>query len=322
MMGAVALNRRVLDQQGSSCYFSPPAFDNMLEKIGPPIVTLLFKLIGALPLPVLQRLGRFFGWLAWCLPGSYKESAKKNLHQAFPESDPRLLRAAMMSVGQLMFEMPFWWTRRNESALDATLQCDNWQQFDEALSLEKGVILLTPHLGCFEMLGPVFGARYPATVLFRPPRMVWLSDWIVKMRSRRQLTMAPANQRGVRTLVKTLLRGRIIGILPDQVPPDGEGVWAPFFGKPAYTMTLVQRLQHLSGAPIFVLAAERKAVGKGYTLHYKRLDAPLPSEPEAAATIINQEMEALIRKMPEQYLWGYNRYRQPKIKAAKTNGNH
>ena len=321
-MGAAALSRRDLEQQGSSCYFSFPVFDNMLEKIGPPIVTLLFKLIGALPLPTLQRLGRFFGWLAWCLPGSYKESAKRNLQQAFPESDPRMLRAAMMSVGQLMFEMPFWWTRRNESALDATLQCDNWQQFDEALRLEKGVILLSPHVGCFELLGPIFGARYPATVLFRPPRMVWLSDWIVKMRSRRQLTMAPANQSGVRTLVKTLLRGRIIGILPDQVPPDGEGVWAPFFGKPAYTMTLVQRLQHLSGAPIFVLAAERKAVGKGYTLHYKRLDAPLPNEPEAAATIINQEMEAMIRKMPEQYLWGYNRYRQPKIKAVKTNGNY
>lgn len=321
-MGAAAQNRRDLDQQDPIFYFQPSVFDNMLERIGPPIVTLIFKLIGALPLPVLQRLGRFFGWLAWCLPGSYKESAKKNLQHAFPEADPRMLRAAMMSVGQLMFEMTFWWTRRDESALDATLQCDNWQQFDDALSLEKGVILLSPHVGCFELLGPIFGARYPATVLFRPPRMVWLSDWIIKMRSRRQLTMAPANQSGVRTLVRTLLRGRIIGILPDQVPPDGEGVWAPFFGKPAYTMTLVQRLQHLSGATIFVLAAKRKAVGKGYTLHYKRLDAPLPNEPEAAATIINQEMEAMIRKMPEQYLWGYNRYRQPKLKAVKASGSN
>ncbi len=295
----------------------------MLQKIGPPIVTLIFKLFGALPLPALQRLGRFFGWVAWCIPGSYKESARKNLAQAFPGSDPHMLRAAMMNVGQLMFEMTFWWTRRDESALDATLKCDNWQQFDDALSLNKGVILLSPHLGCFELLGPIFGARYPATVLFRPPRMVWLSDWIIKMRSRRQLTMAPANQSGVRTLVKTLLRGRIIGILPDQVPPDGEGVWAPFFGKPAYTMTLVQRLQELSGAPIFILAAERNAIGKGYTLHYKRLEASLPSEPEAAATIINNEMEAMIRKMPEQYLWGYNRYRKPKTKKlAKTVDNN
>ncbi len=290
----------------------------MLEKIGPPIITLIFKSLGALPLSVLQRLGIFFGWLAWCLPGSYKESARKNLQQAFLDSNPRVLRAAMMSVGQLMFEMPYWWTRRDERAMDAALQCDNWQQFDDAISLNKGVILLSPHLGCFELLGPIFGARYPATVLFRPPRMVWLSSWIIKMRSRRQLTMAPANQSGVRTLVKTLLRGRVIGILPDQVPVDGEGVWAPFFGQPAYTMTLVHRLQQLTGSPIFVLAAERKAVGQGYLLHCKLLDAPLPDDAEAAATVINQEMEALIRKMPEQYLWGYNRYRKPKPKSLKS----
>jgi KDO2-lipid IV(A) lauroyltransferase len=83
-------------------------------------------------------------------------------------------------------------------------------------------------------------------------------------------------------------------------------------------MTLVHRLQQLTGSPIFVLAAERKAVGKGYLLHCKRLEAPLPDDPEAAATVINQEMEALIRKMPEQYLWGYNRYRTPKTKALKS----
>jgi KDO2-lipid IV(A) lauroyltransferase len=229
-----------------------------------------------------------------------------------------MLRAAMMSVGQLMFEVPYWWTRRDERAMDAVLQCDHWQQIDDAISLKKGVILLTPHLGCFELLGPIFGARYPCTALFRPPRMAWLTDWIIKMRSRRQLTMAPANQRGVRTLVKTLLRGRLVGILPDQVPTDGEGVWAPFFGKPAYTMTLVHRLQQLTGSPILVVAVERKAIGLGYLLHCKRLEAPLPDDAVAAATVINQEMEALIRKMPEQYLWGYNRYRKPKAKAQRS----
>lgn len=290
----------------------------MLEKIGPPVITLVFKSLGALPLSVLHRLGKFFGWLAWCLPGSYKESACKNLQQAFSDSNPRMLRAAMMSVGQLMFEVPYWWTRRDERAMDAVLQCDHWQQIDDAISLKKGVILLTPHLGCFELLGPIFGARYPCTALFRPPRMAWLTDWIIKMRSRRQLTMAPANQRGVRTLVKTLLRGRLVGILPDQVPTDGEGVWAPFFGKPAYTMTLVHRLQQLTGSPILVVAVERKAIGLGYLLHCKRLEAPLPDDAVAAATVINQEMEALIRKMPEQYLWGYNRYRKPKAKAQRS----
>ena len=286
----------------------------MLNKIGPVLATLLFKLIGSLPLGVAQALGWCAGWLAWQLPSRYKRRAAQNLKQAFPESTANTLRAALLQSGQLIYEMPFWWTRRDHAFLNTKLACDNWQQFDDALALGKGVILLSPHAGCFELLGPVYSGRYRSTVLFKPPHLEWLQDWIIKMRSREQLTMAPANQSGVRTLVKTLLRGHTVGILPDQVPSEGDGVWAPFFGKPAYTMTLVQRLQKLSGATIFILGAKRNGIGQGYTLHYKKLDQALPDDLIAAATIINQEMEAMIAQMPEQYLWGYNRYKEPKVK--------
>jgi KDO2-lipid IV(A) lauroyltransferase len=289
----------------------------MLNKFGPPLATLLFKLVGLLPLSVVQTLGWCAGWLTWRLPGRYKRRAAENLKQAFPDSTAQTLRAALLSSGQLIYEMPFWWTRRDDAFLNTKLTCDNWQQFDEALALGKGVILLSPHAGCFELLGPVYSSRYRSTVLFRPPRMQWLQDWIIAMRSRAQLTMAPANQAGVRTLVKTLLRGNTVGILPDQVPAEGDGVWAPFFGKPAYTMTLVQRLQKLSGATIFILGAKRNRIGHGYTLKYKKLEHPLPDDDIAAATIINQEMEAMIAQMPEQYLWGYNRYKAPKNKKTQ-----
>ena len=289
----------------------------MLNKILPALATLLFKLVGSLPLTVVQALGWCAGWLAWRLPGRYKRRAAENLKQAFPVSNEQTLRAAMLSSGQLIYEMPFWWTRRDDSFLSTKVACDNWHQFDEALALGKGVILLSPHAGCFELLGPVYSSRYRSTVLFRAPRMQWLQSWIIEMRSRKQLTMAPANQSGVRTLVKTLLRGNTVGILPDQVPTEGEGVWAPFFGKPAYTMTLVQRLQKLSGATIFILGAKRNGIGRGYTLKYKKLEHPLPEDDVAAATIINQEMEAMIAQMPEQYLWGYNRYKAPKNKKTQ-----
>jgi KDO2-lipid IV(A) lauroyltransferase len=289
----------------------------MLNKFGPLLATLLFKLVGLLPLSVVQTLGWCAGWLTWRLPGRYKRRAAENLKQAFPDSTAQTLRAALLSSGQLIYEMPFWWTRRDDAFLNTKLTCDNWQQFDEALALGKGVILLSPHAGCFELLGPVYSSRYRSTVLFRPPRMQWLQDWIIAMRSRAQLTMAPANQAGVRTLVKTLLRGNTVGILPDQVPAKGDGVWAPFFGKPAYTMTLVQRLQKLSGATIFILGAKRNRIGRGYTLKYKKLEYPLPDDDIAAATIINQEMEAMIAQMPEQYLWGYNRYKAPKNKKTQ-----
>lgn len=150
-------------------------------------------------------------------------------------------------------------------------------------------ILLGPHAGNFESLGAIYTSRFPATVLFRPPRMKWLQDWIIKTRARKNLTMAPANHVGVRSLIKALKRGQTIGILPDQVPVHGEGVWAPFFGKPAYTTTLVQRLQSITGAPIYVVAAR-----------------------------LNQAMEDMIKRMPTQYLWGYNRYRTPRIKPSTS----
>ena len=289
----------------------------MLKILVPRLLTALFKSLGILPLTILQMIGICGGWWAWMLPSRYKDRAWTNLRQAFPGAKRSMLRSAMLSNGQLIFEMPFWWTRRNETFINSKLNCDNWEQFQIALDKGKGVILLSPHAGCFELLGPVYSNHFPSTVLFRPPRKVWMQDWIVEMRTRRQLKMAPANQKGVRALVKTLMRGNTIGILPDQVPPDGEGVWAPFFGRPAYTMTLVQRLQQLSGATIFILAAQRNSLGKGYTLRYKELLEPLPEAPEAAAAAINREMEEMIRKMPEQYLWGYNRYKAPKNKVAR-----
>jgi Kdo2-lipid IVA lauroyltransferase/acyltransferase len=291
----------------------------MFKKIAPKLITILFKSLGILPLGVLQTIGVMAGWIAWILPGKYKERARANLLQAFPDATETTLRSAMLSSGQLMFEMPFWWTRRNDPFINTKLQCDDWKQFQVALEKGKGVILLSPHAGCFELLGPVYSSHFPSTVLFRPPRKRWLQDWIVEMRSRPQLDMAPANLKGVRALVKTLLRGKTVGILPDQVPPDGEGVWAPFFGRPAYTMTLVQRLQKLTGATIFVLAAKRNGIGKGYTLLYKELVEPLPDDEAAAAMAVNAEMEEMIRKMPEQYLWGYNRYKAPKVKTLNVN---
>lgn len=286
----------------------------MLNKFGPIFASAVFKCVAFLPLTFVQHIGKLCGWLVWILPGSYKRMAQANLQQAFPGSDRSLVRSAMLSVGQLFLEMPYWWVKRDSVLLNTKVHCHDWKPFEVALAKGKGVILLSPHAGCFELLGPIYSSRHQSTVLFRPPRMAWLQDWIIEMRSRKQLKMAPANVQGVRALVKTLLRGQTVGILPDQVPVKGEGVWAPFFGRPAYTMTLVNRLQKLSGATIFIMGARREPIGKGYTILYKEMTEPLPDDEVESATIINREMEEMIRQMPDQYLWGYNRYRQPKDK--------
>jgi KDO2-lipid IV(A) lauroyltransferase len=254
------------------------------------------------------------------LPGSYKRRAAENLAIAMPEASPETLRASLISVGQLFFEMPYWHIRQDEKELAKQVQCDGWDAFQQALALGKGLILLGPHAGNFESLGAIYTSRFPATVLFRPPRVTWLQEWIIKTRTRKNLTMAPANQTGVRSLLKALKRGQTIGILTDQVPVLGEGVWAPFFGRSAYTTTLVQRLQSLTGAPIFVMAAQRNGIGKGYTVRYQEMKEPLSEDIAIAASQLNRAMEDMIRLMPTQYLWGYNRYRTPRKKLDPNNG--
>lgn len=283
----------------------------MSNRVMPLVATCIFKSLAVLPLFVLQTVGTGLGWIAWLVPGPFKRLSNENFLNAFPDASPKMLRGAMLSVGQMFLEMPYWWVRRDDRALNRTVAHAEWHLFEQALEKGKGVILLSPHMGCFELLGPVYSSRHNSTVLFRPPRMAWLRDWIVNMRTRQKLKMAPANQTGVRSLVRTLLKGQTVGILPDQVPVLGEGVWAPFFGRPAYTMTLVQRLQSLTGAKIFVLGVERLGIAKGYRMHINPMDEPLSEDPVEAATQINSAMEAMIRLAPEQYLWGYNRYKQP-----------
>ncbi len=283
----------------------------MSNRVMPWVATCIFRSFALLPLCVLQALGAGLGWFAWLIPGPFKCLSNQNFLNAFPNATPQMLRGAMLSVGQMFLEMPYWWVRRNDRALNRKVAPADWHLFEDALSQGKGVILLSPHMGCFELLGPIYSSRHQSTVLFRPPRMAWLRDWIVNMRTRQKLKMAPANQTGVRSLVRTLLKGQTIGILPDQVPILGEGVWAPFFGRPAYTMTLVQRLQSLTGAKIFVLGIERLGIGKGYQMHISPMDELLSEDPVEAATQINDAMEAMISRAPAQYLWGYNRYKQP-----------
>jgi len=292
----------------------------MLNKIGPIFVTVSFKALASLPLNVLQKIGYCAGWLLWILPGKYKRRAWVNMRRAFPDATPNMLRESLINVGQLFLEMPYWHTRQDEQELARQVQFDGWDKIEQALNKGKGLILLGPHAGSFESLGAIYTSRFPATVLFRPPRIAWLQEWIIKTRSRARLTMAPANHTGVRSLVKALKRGQSIGILPDQVPVMGEGAWAPFFGEPAYTTTLVERLQSLTQAPIFVMAAKRNGIGKGFTVYCQELVERLSEDPQRAAAQINRAMEDMIRLMPTQYLWGYHRYKQPRVKAHKASG--
>jgi KDO2-lipid IV(A) lauroyltransferase len=156
------------------------------------------------------------------------------------------------------------------------------------------------------------GQHGPLTVLYRPARQAWLTELVQVARRRPGLHAVPTNLTGVRLMIKALRQGQSVGLLPDQVPPCGMGQWAPFFGKDAYTMTLSARLAQQTGATVLLAWGERRSWGRGYVMHFRELSEPLSTQLETAVLQINQEMERLIRECPQQYLWGYARYKQPR----------
>lgn len=259
----------------------------------------LFRLLARFPLPVLHNLGSMAGWLAYFFSSSYRRHLRENLAQA----DFSALRGgAIAQAGKLVLELPALWLR-SDAVERWVVAVEGREWVDTAMQEGRGMVVLTPHLGCFEIAAQYCATLGPMTALYRPSRQVWL-DPLIKRGRGAHFRLAPANLGGVRKLLKALKANEMVFVLPDQAPGEGEGVWAPFFGRPADTMTLAARLAQ-SGASVIFVYAERLAYGAGYTLHFSP-----PSGAIAAPGDINREIEALIRACPEQYLWGYNRYKQ------------
>ncbi len=221
----------------------------------------------------------------------------------------------------MLTELPPLWMRPHDQTLGAKLQWSGEDLLQQALNSGQGLMLLTPHLGCFEVCAQAyaerFGAQQPITVLFRPARKAWLRPLVNDSRLRPHLHTAPANLSGVRQMIKALRQGQTIGLLPDQVPPEGQGLWLPFFGKPAYTMTLSARLAQQTGATLLLIWGERRSWGRGYHVHLQPFPFELSADLAQATGQINQAMEQLILQKPDQYLWGYERYKHPRAARAQ-----
>ncbi|MBD8544202.1 lysophospholipid acyltransferase family protein [Oxalobacteraceae sp. CFBP 8755] len=271
------------------------------------MLVVLFRILSVFPLPLLHALGAAMGWLVYGLSPSYRKRLRANLVQAGYDAH---WRAAVAEAGKAAIELAFVWCANPERvARHATVE--NWDLVQARLDAGRGIVFLTPHLGCFEMTAQQIALRTALTVMYRPPRKSALKPLVEGARARHNLHLAPANLSGVRILAKTLKGGQPIGLLPDQVPQEGEGVWAPFFGRNAYTMTLPAKLAQLGKADILLVYAERRAHGAGYIVRFVEFDGDLSGTGAEQAAAINRAMEQLIARAPAQYFWSYNRYKQP-----------
>jgi KDO2-lipid IV(A) lauroyltransferase len=275
-----------------------------------------FRFFSHWPLWALHAIGQSVGWLAWLFSPTYRQRFSANVKTAGLQFSQ--VRGAIGQAGSMSTELPRLWMGKSPAMVwtEGSLAC-----VESAYAAGHGVLFLTPHLGCFEVtaqaLTASFSAKFgPLTVLYRPSRKEGLGQVMEATRARPGLDTAPTTLAGVRQMIKALRAGRAVGLLPDQVPPEGMGQWTPFFGKPAYTMTLAARLALQTGAKLMVIWGERLPWGQGYRIHASELNTPEKADVDLLVLQINQAMERLILTRPDQYLWGYARYKQPRQEST------
>ena len=284
---------------------------------------LLFRFLSLWPLRALHVLGAFLGWCTYGLSPGYRQVFRTNATLA--GVSPADCRRAIAHAGRMVAELPRLWLGK-----PVPVVWEGREYIQSALAAKTGIVFLTPHLGSFEVTARAyadcFGSQAPMTVLYRPQRKLWADRWVRRSRARPGLHTAPVNLAGVKQLVRALRHGQCVGLLPDQVPPEGQGAWAPFFGREAYTMTLAARLAAQTGATVLLAWGERLASGRGFCIHVAPFSVDLSGDTspdlrgatpgQAGLTsqlaAFNQALEVMIRRCPSQYLWGYARFKQPR----------
>ncbi len=273
----------------------------------------LLSIAGHLPFKIVRGLGRGSGLLSWFIPNRSKRTTLANIALCMPElsvaEQRRMARQSLQHTGMLVFEMAFIWCRPEEFLSNYLVDVINKDAFDRAQTSGRGVILLMPHQGNWEVFSEYLPTVCNIRALYEPVRIPELERHIKHHREKSGAQMFPTNQRGIATLLKHLRGGGVTGILPDQVPSLGRGrLPAPFFGELALTMTLVHQLTQKTNCMVLAIAAKR--VENGFVIKFYNPPQEIySSDAFIALSAMNTLIEKCVREAPEQYQWEYKRYK-------------
>lgn len=275
----------------------------------------LICLLGALPLALNRAVGTFFGWLLWLFPNGNKNVTRINLALCFPDKSQSELRqlekAALIESARGALEVAWVW-RNPHQALSLVRNIKGEQLLADAMATGRPVVVLAPHVGCWELMNYWLSSHYDMHILFMPSGLPGVDALIQRSRETFRTTAYPITPEGVAALNQNLTQGNIItGVLPDQVALRGRGIFVNFFGQPAYTSPHSCRLIQKHNAIAVTVAAKRLPGAKGYDLFIEPTSDVLFDENlEVALTALNHDVENAIMEMPEQYLWSYKRFRR------------
>tara|TARA_B110000093_G_scaffold93294_1_gene100827 strand:- start:1560 stop:2423 length:864 start_codon:yes stop_codon:yes gene_type:complete len=282
------------------------------------LLKLVIFLVSLIPLFFIQLIGVLIGHLFNFLNLRSRDILVDNLTNSNVYSNKSDLKRAINTnigeTGKTILEAFAIWTSKEKRILGWIKEVKGLDAIEKAQKNKKGIIFLTPHLGCYEITSIYYGSKFPLTVLYRPPRQKWLINLIKKGRQKGFQTLAPTDKSGVKQILGALKKNEAIGILPDQAANKGEGEWVDFFGRPAYTMVLVSKLVKKTGANVIMTFGERLGNGKGFKIHFETIDPDAVSTPSK----LNKLLEREIRKAPTQYLWNYDKHKGYEAQIKKT----
>lgn len=277
------------------------------------------RLLARLPLGATHRLGGWIGWAICRLPNRQRRNALINIGLCLPrlsrEEQVRLRDRNLAEVARTYLEIGYLWLRPLDQVFDQVREVRGAAYLRRPPG--KGLIVLSPHIGAWELAGQHLARQGPTAIFYKPQK--YLDALILAARRRNGATLAPITAKGIRVLVEALERGDYVGILPDQEPKSDKGaVFAPLFGIPAFTMLLVNRLARRTGAPVIFMFAERLPRAAGFRIHCIPAPAGIDSDDDRiAAAALNRGIEQCVMTCPEQYLWAYKRYRRRPDGAPK-----
>ncbi|NBD96310.1 MAG: lipid A biosynthesis acyltransferase [Gammaproteobacteria bacterium] len=276
-------------------------------------VRLLVAMIGPLPLSVLHRAAVPLGWLMDRLPWSRHQVVDTNLRLCFPDLEPaarrRLRRRFLIELWRLALEAGALW-HWSPDRLERHIRRDaSWKAVEAAAADGRGVLIVSGHIGNWELLNLDLSRHLPMATLYRQPKSAALDAFITALRTRFGGRMIPGGSPALRDLLVQLKNGNAVGIAADIQPKQGGGVFADLFRTPALTMTLVNKLARKTGCAVFFAWAERLPGGRGWSFHFEPADEAVRSrDPVAALEPMNRWLEDAIRRAPPQYLWLYKRF--------------
>ena len=267
------------------------------------------------PLPFNHGIGKFIGLCLYAFNSRARQISEINIRTCMPElsldQQQKLVKNSLLELGKTISELgPVWLWKTDK--IFAHLQVEGKEIVQSAINENKGVILITPHIGCWEMAGLYVGKQWSCLNLYHPPKIISLEHFILHARGRTGAKIVATQKKGLAILLKSLRSGHVTGILPDQTPKDrNSGTFAPFFGRPALTINLVSSLVKKTGAEVFMCYVKRLPEGQGYILRFQKTQTGIDSPDNlTSATALNQSVEQLIKQAPEQYLWSYKRFKQ------------